>query len=110
MGLPSGDLSTIMGRATLVNGFVATGAGVFSNKLVATTGNFASPFIASGCLLVIGFFVISATWLENYGGGGGSATSDVFQIKRLGQAWKLVSEGMFSQPLIRFKGLNVAMC
>lgn len=96
MGLPSADLSTIMGRATLVNGFVATGAGVFSNKLVASTSNFASPFIASGCLLVLAYFVISGTWVENYGGGGGSVTADVFQVKRLGQAWRIVREGMLS--------------
>jgi hypothetical protein len=82
-----------MGRATLVNGFVATAAGVFSNKLVESTQNFASPFIASGCLLVLAFFVISATWLENYGSGGGSATTDVWQVKRLGQAWKIVRDG-----------------
>ncbi|KAJ3570817.1 hypothetical protein NP233_g4157 [Leucocoprinus birnbaumii] len=89
MGLPSGDLSTIMGRATLVNGFVATAAGVFSNKLVGATENFASPFIASGLLLVLGFFVISASWTENYGSGGGSATSDLWQVKRMGQAWRM---------------------
>lgn len=82
-----------MGRATLVNGFVATGAGVFSNKLVESTGNFAAPFIASGCLLVLGYLVIRGTWLENYGSGGGSATADVFQVKRLGQAWRIVREG-----------------
>ncbi|KAJ3560449.1 hypothetical protein NP233_g10834 [Leucocoprinus birnbaumii] len=59
MGLPSGNLLTIMGHATLVNGFVATAAGVFSNELVGVTENFTSPFIASGLLLVLGFFVIS---------------------------------------------------
>ncbi|KAJ7809854.1 hypothetical protein B0H14DRAFT_2864972 [Mycena olivaceomarginata] len=51
--LPQSDLSTIMGRATLVNGLVATGAGVFSNQLVGFTGSFASPFIASGALLIL---------------------------------------------------------
>ncbi|KAF9447211.1 DUF791-domain-containing protein [Macrolepiota fuliginosa MF-IS2] len=101
-GLPSADLSTIMGRATLVNGFVATGAGVFSNKLVASTGNFASPFIASGCLLVLAYFVISGTWLENYGSGGGSVTTDVFQLERLGQAWRIVRE----DPMLLVLGLT----
>ncbi|KAF5357089.1 hypothetical protein D9756_006751 [Leucocoprinus leucothites] len=101
-GLSSGDLSTIMGRATLVNGFVAAAAGVFSNKLVETTGNFASPFVASGLLLVLGFFVISASWIENYGGGGGSATTDLWQVKRMGQAWRIVRD----DPMLFILGLT----
>jgi len=91
-----------MGRATLVNGFVATGAGVFSNKLVESTGNFATPFIASGWLLILGFLVIRGTWLENYGSGGGSATTDMFQIKRLGQAWRIVRD----DPMLLVLGLT----
>lgn len=91
--LPTADLSTIMGRATLVNGFVATGAGVISNQLVEKTGNFTVPFIASGALLVFGWIVIRASWGENYGSGGGAATDDMFQVKRLGKAWNIVRKG-----------------
>ena len=68
-----------------MNGFVATGVGVFSNKLVESTSNFAAPFITSRCLLVFGYPIIHGAWLENYGSGGGSASVDMFQIKRLGQ-------------------------
>ncbi|KAF8196104.1 hypothetical protein BJ912DRAFT_956324 [Pholiota molesta] len=101
--LPSADLSTIMGRATLVNGIVATGAGVVSNQLVGWTGNFAAPFVASGALLVLGWIVIRASWGENYGGGGGGVSSgDMFQVKRLGQAWSIVRK----DPLLLVLGLT----
>ena len=83
-----------MGRATLINGLVATGAGVVSNKLVAMTNNFIAPFIASAVLLVVAWFVIRGTWAENYGGGGGIVDHDVFQIKRLGRAWNIVRRGV----------------
>ena len=83
-----------MGRATLINGLVATGAGVVSNKLVAATDNFKAPFVASAILLVLAWFVIRGTWSENYGGGGGVADSDLFQINRLGRAWNIVRRGM----------------
>jgi hypothetical protein len=86
-----------MGRATLVNGFVATGAGVVSNQLVFVTKSFASPFVASGMLLLLAWVVIRGTWIENYGGGGGGngtpASKDIFQLKRLGQAWRIVRDG-----------------
>ncbi|EMD35660.1 hypothetical protein CERSUDRAFT_53292 [Gelatoporia subvermispora B] len=96
LSLPPSDLSTILGRATLVNAIVATAAGVVSNELVETTGTFSSPFIASGLILALGWVVISGSWTENYGRGGGSATigSDIFQVKRLGLAWKTVSNDM----------------
>ncbi|PPQ75158.1 hypothetical protein CVT24_007486 [Panaeolus cyanescens] len=100
--LPSADLSTIMGRATLVNGIVATAAGVFSNQLVGTTQNFASPFIASGALLILAFVVIRGSWSENYGSGGGTVDNDVFQVKRLGQAWRIVRQ----DPLLLVLGLT----
>lgn len=93
-GLPQQDLSTILGRATLLNGLVATGAGVVSNQLVATTSSFASPFIASGGLLILGWTVIRSLWTENYGSGGGTNdTTDIFQMKRLGQALHIVRSG-----------------
>ncbi|KAH7887149.1 hypothetical protein F5I97DRAFT_1109915 [Phlebopus sp. FC_14] len=102
--IPSSDLSTIFGSATLVNGFVATGAGVVSNQLVSLTNSFASPFIASGCLLVLGYFAIRASWTENYGGGGGGtvANTDPFQLKRLGKAWQIVR----GDPLLLVIGLT----
>ncbi|KAA1474489.1 DUF791-domain-containing protein [Dentipellis sp. KUC8613] len=102
--LHSEDLSSIMGRATLVNGFVATGAGIFSNKLVEwNAGGFRSPFIASGCLLTLAWFVIRGTWTENYGGAGApSADTDIFQIKRLGSAWGIVT----ADPVLLVLGLT----
>ena len=107
LALSQSDLSTILGRATLVNGFVATGAGVLSNKLVSFTHSFASPFVASAALLVLGWVVIRSIWAENYGGGGGlQADSDVLQLKRLGKAWKLVYDG--KDPILGFTILNHA--
>ncbi|TFY77336.1 hypothetical protein EWM64_g6675 [Hericium alpestre] len=102
--LHSEDLSSIMGRATLVNGFVATGAGIISNKLVEyNADNFRSPFIASGALLILAFFVIRGAWTENYGGAGApSADDDIFQIKRLGSAWSIVT----SDPVLLVLGLT----
>lgn len=82
-----------MGRATLLNGFVATGAGVLSNQLVTFSGSFVSPFVASGALLILAWGVIRGTWVENYGGGGGASDVDVFQIRRLREACRIVSEG-----------------
>lgn len=96
LAISQSDLSKIMGRATLVNGFVATGAGVVSNELVGFTSTFASPFIASGVLLILAWVVIRASWHENYGSGGGSTGSDgIFQTKRLAAAWGIVRKGHF---------------
>lgn len=67
-----------------------------SNTLVEWNGGgYRSPFIASGVLLVLAWIVIRGTWGENYGGGGGAqvSTDDIFQIKRLGAAWKIVAAG-----------------
>ena len=88
------DLSSILGRATLVNGFVATGAGVFSNTLVEVSHSFASPFVASGALLLLAFVVIKGLWVENYGSRDASDTAPgIFQAKRLAQAWNIVRHG-----------------
>lgn len=98
LNLPQTDLSSILGRATLVNGFVATGAGVFSNQLVEVSHSFASPFVASGTLLLLAFGVIKGLWTENYGSHDASdadASSSIFQRRRLVQAWKIVSHGRF---------------
>ncbi len=95
--LPQTELSSILGRATLLNGFVATGAGVFSNQLVGLSHSFASPFVASGALLLLAFTVIKGLWAENYGST--DATADdtkagFFQLKRLGEAFDIVRKGM----------------
>lgn len=87
-----------MGRATLLNGFVATAAGIMSNKIVGDSDVFTSPFIASGALLIIAWVVIRSLWTENYGGGGGSASiGDPFQLRRLGHAWRIVYNGTYLQ-------------
>ncbi|KZP16952.1 DUF791-domain-containing protein [Athelia psychrophila] len=104
LALPSSDLSTILGRATLMNGFVATAAGIASNKLVEKTGSFASPFMASGVLLALAYVVIRGKWGENYGGGGGASagSGDPFQLKRLGKAWRIVQ----ADPVLLTLGLT----
>ncbi|KAK7462850.1 hypothetical protein VKT23_007426 [Stygiomarasmius scandens] len=101
-GLPSTDLSLIFGRATLANGFVAAGAGIVSNQLVASTSTFTSPFVASGLLLVLSYFVIKNSWSENFGTTDNNASSDPFQTKRLGQAWRIVRH----DPLLLTLGLT----
>lgn len=93
LDLPQSDLSAIMGRATLVNGLIAAAAGVFSNQLVAVTSSFASPFVASGAMLVLAWAVIRATWTENYGSVSGESekASDVGgQLERLKTALRIV--------------------
>jgi hypothetical protein len=95
LALPQSALSLIMGRATLVNGFVASAAGIASNQLVSASGSFMSPFVASALLLVLGWAVIRGSWEENHGGitGEGGENGGIFQIKRLGQAWTIVRNG-----------------
>ncbi|KAG6329581.1 hypothetical protein ID866_9509 [Astraeus odoratus] len=105
LAIPPSDLSTIFGRATLVNGFVATSAGVLSNELVSVTHSLASPFVASGALLVLGYVVIKASWTENYGGASSVTSlsgSDPFQIRRLAQAVRIVR----ADPLLLVIGLT----
>ncbi|KAI0261625.1 hypothetical protein BC834DRAFT_461545 [Gloeopeniophorella convolvens] len=102
-GLQSEDLSAIMGRATLVNGFVATTAGIVSNQLVEwNSGGFRSPFVASGGLLLLAWLVISGSWSENYGGGAAQASTDIFQVRRLGAAWRIVA----ADPVLLVLGLT----
>jgi len=99
--LPSADLSTIMGRATLINGIVATVAGVTSNHLVGITHNFLSPFVASGLLLMVAWYTIRSLWSENYGSKN-TVDQDVFQFGRLGKAWHIVRR----DPLLLVLGLT----
>lgn len=92
LALPQADLSAILGRATLLNGFVATGAGVVSNKLVGWSDSYASPFVASGLLLVLAYAVIQGSWAENYGSpeAAHDNVDSFFQARRLAQAWDIV--------------------
>ncbi len=100
--LPQSDISVIMGRATLLNGFVATGAGVVSNEIVSISSSFASPFIASGALLMLAWGLMRVSWIENYGGGGGTTDDDwdIFQTTRLRQAWSIVQHGQSTRTSI----------
>lgn len=95
--LADSDLSRIMGRASLINGCVATGAGVVSNQLVSSTHDFGSPFVLSGSILALAWFVIAGSWTENYGSNGAEAraqSSGIFQLKRLSQAWGIARKGV----------------
>ena len=97
--LADSDLSRIMGRASLVNGFVATGAGVVSNQLVSSTHNFSSPFALSAAILTLAWFVIAGSWTENYGSTGTESraqSAGIFQLKRLSEAWKIARQGTVS--------------
>lgn len=98
LALHQSALSNILGRATLINGIVAAIAGVVSNKLVSTTLTFKSPFIASGALLVLAWFVINRTWHENRGGTSSGDDDGIFQLRRLGQAWHIVKSGEPNPP------------
>ncbi|KAI0035795.1 DUF791-domain-containing protein [Vararia minispora EC-137] len=90
-GLSGEDLSTILGRATVLNGFVATVAGVFANKLVDVTGqSFRAPFVASALVLVIAGIVLSSTWHENYGAVNNRGSDDNLQLARLYAATRVV--------------------
>lgn len=79
---------------------------IFSNQLVEwNDGGFRSPFVASACLLLLAWVVISGSWSENYGGGAGAGTAqapaDIFQIRRLGAAWRIVAAGAYKGFIYR---------
>ncbi|KAL1739585.1 hypothetical protein HDZ31DRAFT_49137, partial [Schizophyllum fasciatum] len=106
------DLSGILGRATLVNGFVATAAGVLSDQLVRIGtksaeaahdghGAYRAPFVASGVLLAVAWVVIRATWGENYGGAQ-TAAAPSGETRKLVQAWKIVKQ----DPVLLTLGLT----
>ncbi len=58
------QLSSIFGRATVVNGAVAFLAGISSNQLVSKYEVFTTPFMASGAVLFLAYFVIRSLWSE----------------------------------------------
>lgn len=90
--LSSRDLSTIFGRASFLNSVTAALAGVASNKLVESTDSFATPFMASGALLLLAWIIIASLWSENYGAAG-STRSEVLDLGRLAAAWNIVQAG-----------------
>ncbi|KAF9009908.1 hypothetical protein BDQ17DRAFT_1387989 [Cyathus striatus] len=98
--LPPQQLSTILGRATLLNGFMAALAGVASNKLVERTKSCTSPFLASAMVLCVGWLAIRGLWNENYGRRGdagsetGGDTVDLLQLGRMWQACRIVRSDM----------------
>lgn len=101
LGLPQSALAVVMGRATLVNGIVAAAAGIASNQLVASSGSFVTPFVASAIMLLLGWVVIRASWGENLGGSTGTESGGIFQLERLSQAWNIVRNGkLYSTPYV----------
>jgi MFS transporter, MFS domain-containing protein family, molybdate-anion transporter len=90
-----------MGRASLVNGIVATLAGILANWVVGQTDSFRAPFIFSGILLIVAFFAISANWDENHGtsGAGGTVAVAGGEFAKLRQALGLVRSGMSNVSL-----------
>ncbi|KAF8623855.1 hypothetical protein AX15_006173 [Amanita polypyramis BW_CC] len=91
LSLPQSDLSTIMARATLLNGLVATTAGVVSNELVKHTGTFKSPFIMAAVVLVLSWIVIKVVWTENYGDiQNPVGTNTTSQETRMGEVWHVL--------------------
>ena len=112
------ELAQLLGRCTLLNGVSAslcafilplrshvgadtrlTPAGVAGDYLVGRSGTFKSPFIASGVLLVIAGFIISAAWEENYGRAEGetacsrSPWQSSFNALRKGVLFRVPSRG-----------------
>ncbi|GJJ13153.1 hypothetical protein Clacol_007404 [Clathrus columnatus] len=76
-----------MGTATLVNGLVATFAGIFSNHIVERSQSFKTPFYASSVSLLLGWLAIQFLWDENYGS---DAVTGLFQGKRLWTAFGIL--------------------
>ncbi|KAG8807652.1 hypothetical protein FRC17_004362, partial [Serendipita sp. 399] len=80
-----------MGHASLVNGIVAATAGIIANWVVEQTSGFRGPFILSGALLLLAFFVIGFKWEENYGtsASGGTVAVAGGELTKLKQAISL---------------------
>lgn len=81
-------LSRTMGRASLVNGIVAAVAGIVANWIVGHTDSFRGPFMLSGVLLIVAYFIIGSKWEENYGtpAAGGTAAVAAGEFAKLRQA------------------------
>jgi MFS transporter, MFS domain-containing protein family, molybdate-anion transporter len=84
-----------MGRASLVNGIVAALAGIVANWIVGQTDSFRGPFILSGILLVVVYFIIGVRWDENYGtpAAGGTAAVAGGEFAKLRSALGIVRRG-----------------
>lgn len=83
-----------MGRASLVNGIVATLAGIVSNWVVGYSQSNRGPFVLSGILLILAWMVIGGKWEENYGTGGtGTMAVAGGELAKLKQAVRIVWNG-----------------
>ena len=82
-----------MARATLLDGFVATTAGVVSNELVRYTNIFRAPFILSAVVLASSWIAIKLIWTENYGEDDHLLTRNMLQMTRLKEAWIILCTG-----------------
>lgn len=76
-GFKDSLLSETFGWATFLNGFVAILSGVLANFLVDIWGPVA-PFMAAIVFLVAASFIISTTWVENYGNESASTSKPAF--------------------------------
>jgi hypothetical protein len=66
LGFKDSLLSDIFAWSTFLNGMVAILSGLVANFLVDRFG-LVSPFFVSIVILGLSMFVISTTWVENYG-------------------------------------------
>jgi len=89
-----------MGRAALVNGIVAAGAGVVANWIVAQTNGFRAPFILSGILLIIAWVIIGSVWDENYGAQQ-TTSSGGGELSKIAAGLGMVRRGIVSIPCTR---------
>ncbi|CAI6098920.1 unnamed protein product [Clonostachys chloroleuca] len=66
-GDDDGILNSIFGTMSVLNGFIAIACGLVSQLIVKLTSSEKSPFIASIICLVPVSYLISTSWVENYG-------------------------------------------
>ena len=88
-----------MGRAALVNGIVAAGAGVVANWIVGQTDGFRAPFILSGILLLIAWVIIGNIWDENYGAQQNNSSGGG-ELSKIAAGLGMVRRGMFLFPAV----------
>ncbi|KAK2461151.1 hypothetical protein APHAL10511_006678 [Amanita phalloides] len=105
ISLPQANLSVIMARATLLNGFVATTAGIISNELVQYTHTFRTPFVLAAVVLVSSWFVIKSIWAENYGEN--QMPMDDMPLDDMPQTCRIkeVCKALYSEPQLFILGL-----